>query len=110
MTLLADTITCAENFLSSEADIDTRITQLTVYTEAFNGLFKAIQEKSISPPLTADDLQPIAELHQRVLAQAVSLLGDTSGELRQLQSRGKAILAYTDTLPKRVSIRGKKRG
>lgn len=110
MTLLSDTISAARSFLESESNVDSRIILLTAYIEAFNCLFQAVEDKSISPPLKVADIEEVTFNHQRVIAIALSLLGDTSSELRQLQSRGKAILAYTDTLPKRVSMRGKKKG
>ena len=48
--------------------------------------------------------------HERVLLAAKALLGGTSEEMKTLQTRGKAIMKYTDVLPKRVSVAANKKG
>ena len=108
MATVEDTIRTAEAVIASDSDVDERISQLTSYVDSFNLLFKEIEAQAIQADRA--ELEILAALHEQVIGVAVSLLGGTSVDLRDLQKKGKAILAYTDTLPKRVSMRGKKKG
>lgn len=108
MTPLQSTIITAEAVLGSGGDIDACITAMDAYVAALNKLLKQLEAES--PGYKAADLARLEPLHQQVLAIAMQLLGNTSIDLRQLQAKGKAILAYTDTMPKRVSLREKRKG
>jgi hypothetical protein len=108
MNPLESTIRAAETVLVSGGDIDACITAMDAYVAALNKLLKQLEKKT--GDYAGEDVAPLEPLHQQVLAVAMQLLGNTSVDLRQLQAKGKAILAYTDTMPKRVSIRGKQKG
>lgn len=108
MTPLQSTILTAEAVLVSGGDVDACITAMDAYVASLSKLLSQLESES--PGYDPSELARLEPLHQQVLAVAVQLLGNTSIDLRQLQAKGKAILAYTDTMPKRVSLRGKQKG
>lgn len=108
MNALESTLRAAETVLASGEDIDSCITAIDAYVAALSKLLKQLDAAEHQFP--ADDLRQLESLHQQILTIATALLGNTSIDLRQLQAKGKAILAYTDTMPKRVSIRSEKKG
>ena len=56
----------------------------------------------------ATEVQTLLDLHNTLLARAEVMLGGASDEFRQLKTKRKAIIAYTDTLPKRISTQKRK--
>lgn len=108
MNALESTVAAAKRVLESSGDAESCITGLDAYVAGLNKFLKQLEEMPEKFP--REDLAMLDGLHQQVLATAVQLLGNTSIDLRQLQAKGRAILAYTDTLPKRVSIRAKQKG
>ena len=52
----------------------------------------------------------LAELHNQVTAKANHLKGQTLENLKNLENRGRAILAYIDQLPERISRHKGKKG
>jgi hypothetical protein len=111
MTIFENTVNAANQVISStDLDLETRIVDISSYVELLDTLLTSLQDLDKPAQLSREDLAQLEPLHSQVIAIAVGFLGDTSVELKQLQIKGKAILAYTDTLPKRVSMRSEKRG
>ena len=52
----------------------------------------------------------LAETHSKIIDRAEALKGETGKDLNQLRKKGKGIMAYTDILPKRISMSGTKKG
>lgn len=58
----------------------------------------------------AANLKLLSERHRLVIAKVASLKEGTAEDLRNLKRRGKGIMAYTDTMPKRISLRKDRKG
>lgn len=83
------------------------------YTKAFESWLLAqggeqglIQGKKFS----REELTELAEKHSAVLGLVDGLKGQTVEDLKGLESRGRAILAYANTLPDRISRMKDKKG
>ena len=57
-----------------------------------------------------DLLLDLEQRHAQVLKKAELLLEKTSDTLKKMKVRGKTILAYTDSLPKRISLYKQRKG
>jgi len=90
-------------------DIDLRIAALEGYALALGEMLLALDSVSDQHKPEKSELEHISEIHQQVLEVATTLLGNTSVEIKNLKAKGKAFLAYTDTMPKRVSLRPEKK-
>ena len=110
MALPEAIVKAAKAALAEELDLEVRITLIASYVEQLEQLLSLLQHDSNPTGVAREDLEQIGALHPQIISMALRLLGNTSIDLQQLQAKGKAILAYTDTLPKRVSMRSEKRG
>lgn len=107
---LTRTVAAAHAVLAGSDDVDVRISAIAEYVAALGEILRIIESSgNDADKPTSEELSPLAELHSKVIENAVALLGSTSAEMKSLQSKGKAILAYTDTMPKRVSVRPQKK-
>ncbi len=90
-----------------------KLSQIEDYTKAFEAWLAAqggeqglIQNKIFS----REQLTDLAEKHSAVLGLVDGLKGQTVEDLKGLESRGRAILAYANTLPDRISRMKDKKG
>ncbi len=85
------------------------------YSELFDSWFASANFSSPEPDTSKmagemrTALGPVLAIHEAVLALASRAKDLTEAELKSLRTRGKGILAYVDTMPKKVSLtRGRK--
>jgi hypothetical protein len=103
---LRQAIDFGEQVLNGPHTPDEEIERVTNYVRAVGVVLDQLKLESLSE---GDQklLVSLAEMHPRIVKVTENLMGATSQALMDLQSRGKAILKYTDTMPKSVSVRPK---
>ena len=110
MSSLSSTINAANAVLLADIeDIDLRIDAITHYITALNEILETLSSVSVADRPQQSELQQLSEMHAQIIEVASTLLGNTSAEIKALKAKGKAFLAYTDTMPKRVSLRPEKK-
>lgn len=86
------------------------------YTEAFSKWYEAAGlNPQGSPGITIAEnptqiLESVQATHDAVLRHASEAKALTAADLKSVRSKGKGILAYVDTLPKRVSLINPRKG
>lgn len=105
-------ISLAREITSSEFPIEIFVDKIHSYTEAFDAWSK--QNEGMNTGVLSEEERGrgrvLLELHSNVLECANRLLGQTSQEMRDLKQKRRVILAYTDTLPRSISVTGKTKG
>lgn len=66
-------------------------------------------EVQAQPDVDIEQLKLLDKKHSKLLTRAGQLHEQTAKDLKDQQERGKGIRAYVDTLPKRLSVKFKKR-
>ena len=89
-------------------DPDVIILKLGQYATAFEEWYAAYQRGEEKLPQVLGE--ELAGLHQQVLQVAEEQKQVTSVEMQKLREKGKGVLRYIDTLPRRVSFTRTKRG
>lgn len=83
---------------------DLRIDAVEKYTSAFDRWFQHHGAALAALPETERaTLSSLVKLHERILTLAESMRESTAVDIRHLKAKGKGIMAYVDTLPKRIS-------
>lgn len=105
-------IAAAEEVLLPGLSPEEVLERLERYSERFETWFPAHEEllKSRDPALPADRVAILVARHEAVVALAGSQQNATSSDLRQMQKRGRGILAYTDVLPGSISVTRPRKG
>lgn len=102
----------ARSILDQAADrpVDETIDSIERYSERFTDWFErnraAIEQGAMQSP----ELSELLSLHERIVDLVSRLMNDTSSRRSELKRRGKGILSYLDTLPRRLSVTGMKKG
>lgn len=83
---------------------------LPVLLEQYANLFERWYTNRVSSGIAQrDELEQVQLAHDSVLAIALEARSRTEEELKGIRGKGKAILAYVDTLPKQIATaRGRK--
>lgn len=61
-------------------------------------------------PADVKEFRALAQAHAKIMEHAAELKHQTSKDLGELHKKGKGIMAYTDILPKRISMSGTRKG
>ena len=96
--------------LDEAHDPDAATNLLDQYAGLFGRWHDAEGPGSPSAMLVASELEEIQTVHDAVLAYATALKDATEKSMKGMKQRGRTILAYVDTLPKRVSINKPQKG
>ena len=106
-------ISLADAALARDGAIETTISAIAQYSEAFGAWYNSNRGNLEACDGTSPERAQYEELdrkHRDVLQLSKVLIASTQIDLRKLKVKGKGILAYLDTLPERVSIRGSRKG
>ena len=91
--------------LTADLSDEAREELIVEYSDAF-GEFLDARKDLPHLGLEAEVLQTLLKKHEQVVARAEQLKIQTKDALGSLRRRGKAIIRYVDTLPRRVSTIG----
>ncbi|MCB0333183.1 MAG: hypothetical protein KDD55_06760 [Bdellovibrionales bacterium] len=105
----------AERALEDGLSIDECITSIEAYSQAFHPWYEehkdAFDEDAPgNMSFERSSLERLLKLHTAVLAKAESLQKGTTQDMVALRGRRKGMMAYIDTLPKRLSTRRTRKG
>ncbi|MBX7145598.1 MAG: hypothetical protein K1X79_14195 [Oligoflexia bacterium] len=91
---------------------DAVVEAIEKYALGFDAWFNSREKlfASDKSETTVAELRSVVEQHNRVLAVAQNMQGKTALDLKGLRQRGKSIMAYTDHLPRRVSVHAPRKG
>ena len=106
-SLLADLQELAEAALVAQEDPETQLTAIESYCEAFA---KAEQAGSLANLEAGEQTEALSKLHEKVLMQAAVLLDDTARDMQYFKKKARGIMAYVDTMPKKISVTKSKKG
>ena len=110
---IEELISLADGVLSKSDDSEVALEKIEEYTEKFsswyNEHFASLEEGDIQEDVISL-LQQLNEQHGKVLALAEDLRESITDDRRELKRKGKGIMAYIDTLPKRLSLRRTRKG
>lgn len=99
-------IQLADVIFEADIPLEEVLNRLDAYATLFDVWYAAHSDK-----LSSDaEVALLEERHHKVIECAAELLKGTSAELAKLKLKGKGILAYTDTLPKKISFRRPRKG
>jgi hypothetical protein len=59
---------------------------------------------------TTEEIKKLLRLNKKVLDRAEKLFKQTAGQLQGFQLKAKGIMAYVDTLPKKISVTKHRKG
>lgn len=93
----------------SENQLESRLVE---YANNFDAWFQSNQQ-ALNGAATADQKAQFGQLgllHVAIMDRALTLKKKAALDLRNLRKLGKGIMAYTDQLPKSVSIHGTRKG
>lgn len=104
-------IALAEEILSSELSQDQQVSLIQAYAEAFDSWFASRKDGNDKSLIQSerDRVEKLHELHSSVIEKALAFQAQTSDTLRKLRKRGKGILAYAGSAPKRSSTAPRKK-
>ena len=107
-----DEIIDLATLLLSEKNSEEFVQKLESYSQAFGDWFSAYQESAArgEPINTPEDLERLLEVHEKLVEESDKMHGTLPDEMAKLKLKGKGILAYTDTLPKKISFTKAKKG
>jgi hypothetical protein len=103
----------ATEILSGQGDIDKSILLLNQYCEDLSRWYEQNEARLRAGNLAPGEEEALAELdrlHGRVLEFGAGLQSRCSADLIDFRRKARGIMAYTDTLPKRISIARKRQG
>ena len=113
MKSTADLLALASEALAAtELPADEFLNKVAGYAEAFE-IWKLGHSQELSGAIPEDgraEFESLAELHAKIVDRVAELKSKTEQDLKHIRRKGKGIMAYTDTLPKRISISTKRRG
>lgn len=103
---LAELLTLAELALKDRpSSPDERLSLIEAYSKGFDVWLEEQggEASLIQSNIPKDMLVELAQKHTAVLSLAETLKSQNVADLKSLETRGRAILAYVDNLPGRVS-------
>ena len=95
----------SDRILTADLPDDAREELISEYSDAF-GAFLDARSDQPHLGLEAETLEALLKNHEQIVACAESLKMKTKDAIGTLRKRGKAIMGYVDTLPRRVSTIG----
>lgn len=98
----------AAHNVSSDEFID----KVAAYSTAFEAWRATNSDilKGEKPPQDEAEFRALAGAHAKLVDHLTALKARTGKDLGDLRKKGKGIMAYTDILPKRISISGTRKG
>ena len=103
METLDRLLTLGRTLSQGKLDIDLEIATIDEYVALFAEWQKGAPLDSIAEH-DRPRLEELASLHANIVGRAVELKSLVAGEMRKLRSKAKGIIAYTDTLPRSLSL------
>ena len=92
-----------QSLAREKLDIDLEISTIDEYVALFAEWQKGGHLNSISE-LDRPKLEELASFHSKIIGRAIELKSLVAGEMKKLRSKAKGIIAYTDTLPRSLSL------
>jgi hypothetical protein len=108
---LKELIVQADQILSSGQAPDI-VNHLEKYADSFSEWYGAYQKslEQNKPLNTKEELEMLLTRHEKVMELSESLKESIPDEMAKLKNKGKGIMAYTDTLPKKISFTKPRKG
>lgn len=110
---LVELLRLAEHALSeSQSTVEERLAMVDAYSKGFEAWLVAQGGEAglASGRISKEDLMELASKHAAVLSLAETLKSRNVADLKSLESRGRAILAYVGNLPGRIGRIKEKKG
>lgn len=110
---LAELLRLAELALSeSQSSVEDRLAMVEAYSTGFDAWLVAQGGEAglATGKVAKEDLVELASKHAAVLSLAETLKSRNVADLKSLESRGRAILAYVGNLPARIGRIKEKKG
>lgn len=102
-------LAAAEEVLVDQSSVEERLDRLERYVDLFSQWQEAFDTEAVSVE-EAECLNELQEQHAKVIEQVAALKSVSVSELGKFQRRAKGIMAYTDTLPRKISIAKERKG
>lgn len=108
---LAKLIELADETLAADND-ENYVLKLENYARQFDQWFSAYEEsvKDQRPLNTREELEELLSRHEKLVLLSQANHSTYADEMIKLKQRSKGIMAYTDTLPKKISFNKVKKG
>jgi len=100
MTELKALICRGQDVLAADPTSGELLVKFDLYTELFEKWHAGVDD--LAQALSLPEGVELLDVHAAVLERAQEVQGEVAKALKGLRCRGKGILAYTDTLPKRI--------
>jgi hypothetical protein len=89
---------------------DEQLEAVEDYVERFGRWFEENRERFDGEGFDRGTLERLVASHAEVMSKVQVLLESTSDKLTVLHRKARAIMAYTDILPKKISVSGSRKG
>ena len=109
----AELLRIAQEALAAQTvSSDEFVEKVGIYSGAFETWSAAHSEvlSGKQKPDNEKEFRELADAHAKIMEHVAVLKTQTSKNLGELHKKGKGIMAYTDILPKRISISGTRKG
>ena len=109
---IAELISLAEAAIGHDSKSEEFVQALESYSAAFDHWFSANQSKlsDITDQAWRSQVDRLVELHEGLVERVNQVQAEHPDDMKKLKQRGKGIMAYTDLLPKRLSMRRPTKG
>jgi hypothetical protein len=91
-------------------DEGSRIAAVEKYADAFAEWYQAGEGPDGPGACGRAELEGLAERHAQVVACVQALLAETAADMGGFHKKARGIMAYTDLLPKRISVAKLRKG
>ena len=89
---------------------DDQVEAIEDYVERFGRWFEENRDRFDGGEFDRGALEKLVSSHAEVMSKVQVLLASTSDRLTALHRKARAIMAYTDILPKKISVSGSRKG
>lgn len=89
---------------------DEQLEVIEDYVERFGLWFEENRDRFEEDGFNRDVLEKLLSSHTEVMSKVQVLMTSTSDKLTALHRKARAILAYTDVLPKKISVSRSRKG
>ena len=101
---IPELLALADQVFEASSGVDQEIERIEKYCRAFREWHAYAQQNQTGAEPLPEEIERLQERHTAVLERLERLRLDLSKEMGGFHKRAKGIMAYTDVLPKRVSV------
>ena len=102
---LAALLAIADQILSGKDQADQAVDLLEHYSNGLDDFLQQFESKGLeeSSQIRREEILELAEKHRQIIEYAERFKAVTGDQIKSLKRRGEGLIAYTDTLPRKIA-------